>query len=136
MKYEYLDHTADAKFRAYGQKLEETFSNASLAMMNVMVDTSQIKREKTREIEASGDDLKSLLQNFLEQFLIVMDSENVFLAFVEQINISSSKDEYSLKAKVSGDEIENYETIGPQVKAVTYNDMIVEEKMAQVVVDI
>ena len=136
MKYEYLDHTADAKFRAYGQKLEETFANASLAMMNVMVDSSKIERKKTREIEASGNDLKSLLQNFLEQFLIVMDSENIFLVFVEEIKISFLKSEYSLKAKVSGDDVENYETIGPQVKAVTYNDMVVEENMVQVVVDV
>ena len=136
MKYEYLDHTADTKFRAYGQKLEETFCNSFLAMMNVMVDVSKIKPAKKKEIKASGDDLKSLMQNFLEQFLIVMDAENIFLARLEEIKISRSEKGHSLKATASGDDAGKYETTGPQVKAVTYNDMIVEEKMAQVVLDI
>ena len=136
MKYEYLEHTADTKFRAYGQKLEETFCNAFLAMMNVMVDVSKIKCLKKKDIEASGDDLNSLMQHFLEQFLIIMDSENLFLACLEKIKISHSEKGYTLKAEASGDDAAKYETIGPQVKAVTYNDMIVGEKMAQVVLDI
>ena len=41
-KYEYLEHTADTKFRAYGETMEETFTNAALAMMNVMVDAIKV----------------------------------------------------------------------------------------------
>ena len=43
MRFEYLDHTADVKFRAYGDSLEKAFGNAALAMFNVMVDTSGVK---------------------------------------------------------------------------------------------
>ena len=73
-KYEYLEHTADTKFRAYGETIEETFSNAALAMMNVMVDTNEVKAVSIKKITATGDDMPSLLQNFLEQFLILLDS--------------------------------------------------------------
>ena len=60
-KYEYLPHTADVKFRAYGKNLEETFSNAATAMMNIMVDTKKVKTATTKKIETEGDDLQSLL---------------------------------------------------------------------------
>ena len=105
-------------------------------MMNVMVDTSKVENVELRVVNASGDDLESLLQNFLEQFLILMDAENLFMPFVKKVSIQKAKGEYVLNAEVLGDDAGNYETVGPQVKAVTYNDMEVTEKMAQVVVDI
>ncbi len=140
MKYKYLPHTADTKFRAYGKTLEEAFANAALAMTNVMVDTAQVKGKTAKKITADGSDLQSLLYSFLEKFLILLDSENFFLAEIKRISISKSSSGYKLTAEASGDDAANYETIGPQVKAVTYNDMIVEEKksacMVQVVLDI
>ena len=135
-KYEYLEHTADTKFRAYGENREETFTNAALAMMNVMVDTSKVKAISTKHITATGDDMPALLQNFLEQFLILLDSENLFLVEVKKITIKGDRGDYTLSAEVAADDAGKYETIGPQVKAVTYNNMIVEDKMVQVVLDI
>ena len=50
------------------------------------------------------------------------------------------KSNYSLTAVAAGDEAKNYETIGPQVKACTYNSMLVKQEggkwIVQVVVDI
>lgn len=141
MKYEYLPHTADTKFRAFGKTIGEAFSNAALAMTNVMVDTANVKQKTTRKIAAEGDDLQALLYSFLEQFLILLDSKNFFLAEIKKISISGNgSNGYKLTAEAVGDDAAKYETIGPQVKAVTYNDMIVEEKkskcMVQVVLDI
>ncbi len=140
MKYKYLPHTADTKFRAYGKTLEEAFTNAALAMTNVMVDTAMVEGRTAKKITADGSDLQSLLYSFLEKFLILMDSENFFLSAVTKIKIYGSSGNYQLEAAVKGDDAAKYETIGPQVKAVTYNDMIVEEKkgkcMVQVVLDI
>jgi len=139
-KYEYLPHTADVKFRAYGKNLEETFSNAATAMMNIMVDTKKVKTATTKKIETEGDDLQSLLYNFLEQFLILMDSENLFLTTIKELKITTTTTKkngsYKLTATIAGDDAGRYETIGPQVKAITYNDMTVTDKIAQAVVDI
>ena len=141
MRFEYLDHTADVKFRAYGDSLEEAFGNAALAVFNVMVDTSGVKEKTRKKISAEGDDVQALLYDFLEKFLILLDSENYFLASVKKVKIAGNDgDGYSLEAETEGDDAAKYETIGPQVKAVTYNDMIVKsgkgEYMVQVVVDI
>ena len=140
MKYKYLPHTADTKFRAYGKDMEEAFGNAALAVFNIMVDTSKVKENVKKKIAAEGADLKALLQNFLEQFLILLDSENFFLANVRKIKISGSEGSYKLAAEAAGDDAGKYETIGPQVKAVTYNDMVVDAEkdncFVQVVLDI
>ncbi len=139
--YEYLPHTADVKFRAYGKTLEEAFSNAAFALFNVMVDTTAVKGKTTKNIAAEGADLPALLQQFLEQFIILLDTDNFFLSKIKEISIKkSSRRNYSLTAVAAGDEAKNYETIGPQVKACTYNSMLVKQEgrkwVVQVVVDI
>lgn len=138
--YEYLPHTADVKFRAYGRTLEEAFENAATAMFNVMVKTDDVKPKVTRKIAAAGEDLQSLLQQFLEQFIILLDTDNFFLSEIKELKISSRNGKYSLAAVAVGDEAKNYETIGPQVKACTYNSMLVRQEgknwVVQVVVDI
>ncbi|MBI2663943.1 archease [Candidatus Woesearchaeota archaeon] len=144
MKYKYLDHTADTKFRAYGKTLEEAFANAALATTNVMVEPDKIQEKAKKKIAVEGDDLQALLYNFLEQFLILLDAENFFLAAVKKIKIWKVKNNgrisYKLTAEAMGDNAAKYETIGPQVKAVTYNDMVVDEEkdncFVQAVLDI
>ena len=42
-QYEYLEHTAEAKFAAYGKTMEEAFSHAAVAMENIIVETEKIK---------------------------------------------------------------------------------------------
>ncbi len=140
-RYEYLPHTADVRFRAYGKTLEEAFSNAAFALYNVMVDTGSVKAKATKKIAAEGGDLPALLQQFLEQFIILLDTDNFFLAKIGELEIKKSgSGNYKLSAVAVGDEAKNYETIGPQVKACTYNSMLVQKKgkvwMVQVVVDI
>ena len=139
--YEYLPHTADVKFRAYGATLEDAFKNAAFALYNVMVDTTKVKKKMSRSIKAYGSDLPALLQSFLEQFIILLDTDNFFLSALNKVAIKkNSTGSYSLTAAASGDEAKNYETIGPQVKACTYNDMFVRKQgkkwALQVVVDI
>ncbi len=139
-KYEYLPHTADMKFRAYGKSVEEAFTNAAIAMYCIMVETGKVKAKATKKIAAEGADLPALLQSFLEQFIILLDTDNFFLSEIKRLSIKKSSRGYSLTAVAAGDEAKNYETIGPQVKACTYNSMLVRQEgkkwVAQVVVDI
>ena len=48
-KYEFLEHTADAKFRAYGKSHEEAFSNAAQAMISVMADPAKIEPKEKKK---------------------------------------------------------------------------------------
>jgi SHS2 domain-containing protein len=136
-KYKFLEHTADAKFQAYGKTMEEAFSNAALAMFSILTDTSKIAKKTKKAIAVEGDDLKSLLVKFLSEFLFLLDAENFLLNSVQDLKIKKNGIGYELTAAVYGDVAGKYETKG-DIKAVTYNDIKVEEKppMVQIVVDI
>src|SRR3989344_4949528 len=109
-QYEYLPHTADVKFRAYGKTLEEAFANAAFALYNVMVRTAAVEPVAKKDIVADGTDLPALLQSFLEQFIILLDTDNFFLSTIKEITIrKSSSGSYSLTAVAAGDEAKNYE---------------------------
>lgn len=142
--FKYLEHTADAKFQAFGKTMEEAFSNAALAMYNLMVNPETIKPLKIKKIAVAGEDLKDLLYNWLEEFLIALDTEGFLLSKVSKITITKEKtddgERYNLTAVVNGDDnLEAYDVHG-DVKAVTFNEMEIVEKegecMVQVVVDI
>jgi len=133
-KYKFLEHTADAKFQAYGRSLEEAFSNAALAMFSIITDTEKVKGNIQKDIECSSKDLKSLLYDFLEELVFLIDTKNFLLHNVKEMNIY--KDEiYFLRAVVEGDEAETYETSG-DIKAVTYNEMEIKEEKDKVTVQV
>ncbi|MDP6265724.1 MAG: archease [Candidatus Woesearchaeota archaeon] len=137
-KYKFLEHTADTKFQAYGNNMGEAFSNAALAMFSVITDTKKIKKKIKKEIKVKGTDLKSLLYNFLEELLFLLDTNSFLLNKIEKISIKKMEGKYSLNATIAGDKADNYETSG-DIKAVTYNEMEIKENdkvMVQVVLDL
>jgi SHS2 domain-containing protein len=141
-KYEFLEHTADAKYRAFGKTMGAAFANAALAMASLMYDPGLIAASHIEEIKAEGNDREQLLYNFLEEFLVLMDSRQFVLhGFPKEIKIIKTGNKFSLKAEAIGDYLdktdEKYD-VRPVVKAVTYNDMKISEKplYVQVVVDI
>jgi len=131
-KYEYLPHTADAKVRAYGKTREEQFTNAALAVANIMFDPEKIKAKIEKKISAEGNDEKQLLCNWLQQFLILLDAESFILHSIKKIEIKGKK----LDAVVTGDKYDDkYETLG-SVKAVTYNHMEIKDDCVEFVLDL
>jgi len=135
-KFEFLEHTADIKFRAFGKTLEEVFENSALAMLNIIY-KGKVKEEKKLKIKANGKDIESLLYNFLEEFLFLFDSENFLLSDVKNIKINEKN--FTAEAEVVGDDVINYKT-SVHVKAITYNEMYIKKTKkgweAQVVVDV
>lgn len=133
MKFKFLDHKADIKFQAFGKSLEQAFSNAALAFTSVMIDYKKIKSKITKKISTKGIDLKNLLYNFLEQLIILVDTENFLVSKVKSLKIKN----LTLTAEFIGDNLQNYE-VHNHIKAVTYNQMEIKEKpyILQVVLDI
>jgi len=121
--YEYLEHTADIKVRAYGDSLEEAFVNSAYALTGI-VTKDKIKKTAEKKIEVESEDEKSLLYDFLEQFLILIDSEGFLLSEIKEIKITGNK----LTALALGDnDIDNYET-DTHVKAITYQEMEIKKE--------
>jgi SHS2 domain-containing protein len=145
MNYKFLEHTADVKFLSQGKTIEECFKAAALALKETILKGKiEIKRKQEKEFRVKGKDYESLLYNFLEEFLYLLDAEDFLLSEIKKIEIKKSKEKgYILKAKILGDKASRYRFTN-DVKAITYNDIFVkkqgkdkEEKfICQVVLDV
>lgn len=138
-RYKFLKHTADAKFQAFGNTLEEAFSNAALATVSLMWNSEKIRREIKREVKVEGKDLKQLLCSFLEEILYLLDTERFLLSFVENIKIEKKESKYFLEASFKGDTYSEMYEMDGDVKAITYNEMEIMYNnivTLQVVVDV
>jgi SHS2 domain-containing protein len=138
-RYEFLDHTADAKFKAFGSTLEEAFTNAALATASLMWDWRKIEKKIKHEVKTNGRDLKQLLFNFLEEIIYLLDVKMFLLSSVDKVRIERERNKFFLEAVFEGDKYsENYEIYG-DVKAITYNEMEIKKDRPvsiQVVVDV
>lgn len=135
MSYVFLEHMADIKFRAGGSTIEEMFISAADALNETIRGDIKILEQKEKNFEVESKDMESLLYNFLEEFLFLLDAEDFLVARVKSVLIEGDK----LKCVVVGDSAENYKFTN-DVKAVTYNDMFVRENEkgweCQVVLDV
>ncbi len=137
--YKFLSHMADAKFQAFGQTLEETFAHAAFAVASLMWDWKKIAKNIEIPVEIEGIDLEQLLVNFLEEILYLLDTRHFLLGSIDKISLEKGPEGWKIQALFTGDEnVSGYEIFG-DVKAITYNEMIVKNEipfMVQVVVDV
>lgn len=125
--YEYLEHTADAKFRAYGKSLEEAFENAALAMLNVMVETDQVTNSSSVDLELSSPDADALLFDWLSEILFLFEVEEMVFGGVKVNELVINDEGCSLSATLFGETIDlSVHVFDTEVKAATYNEMKIE----------
>ena len=125
MGYEFLEHTADVKFRASGSTKEELFGFCVDALNDTIRGDIKILEQVEREIVVEGRDLEELLYSFLEEFLVLLDSEGFLVSSVRGFVIEGM----SLKCIAMGDDAENYKFTN-DVKAVTYSEMVVRKEVS------
>jgi SHS2 domain-containing protein len=126
-KFKFIDiTTADVAFEAYGKDLDKLFANAALAMFDVMINTKQVRPKIKKSVAVNGNDLQSLLFNWLNKLLIFVDAEN--LAFSE-FDVKVDEKKLKLKAVCKGEKMnrQKHET-RTAVKAATYHKMKVEKE--------
>ena len=138
-RFKFIDiTTADVAFEAYGKDLNRLFANSALAMFEVMVNTVKLEPKIEKEVKIKGNDLESLMFNWLNELLVFYGSEN--LAF-SKFEVEIDEKGLELEAKCYGEEIdpERHET-RTEVKAATMHKMQVKKVntkwKAQVILDI
>ena len=135
-KFKFLAHTADIKFKAFGNSIEKVFENSALALFNTIYD-KRIKNKKKFKVSVQGHDLESLLYNFLEEFLILIDSKNFLPGKIKNLKMDLKK--FKIEAEILGDDAGDYQ-ISMHIKAITYNEMFIRKQedkwISQVVLDI
>ncbi|HNT72994.1 MAG TPA: archease, partial [Methanothrix sp.] len=70
---EYLEHTADVKFRARGHSLDELFENAGLALIGAMIDPSTVRVVESWPVEIEAESLEALLYEWLSEILYLFE---------------------------------------------------------------
>lgn len=136
--YEYLEHTADVKFRAYGKSPDEMLSNAALALFNSMINTATVQARETWKVNLSGPDIESLAYDWLSELVFLFETEfAVFSTF--DVKLRKNGD-WTLQAAVGGERIDkNRHAFDNEVKAVTLHEFEVRNNdlwCIQVVLDV
>ena len=136
--YTLLDHTADLGIRVWGADLKRLFENAGKALMQILLYGESLQKSLPKKISLSGDDLADLMVRWLGEILYLLDSRRFLVGAVESVELTKGDSGYNLKAVFKGDiQEQQYEIFG-DVKAITYNEMLVQQSdpcMVQVVVD-
>lgn len=132
MQYKFLPHTADVKFQAFGKTLEEAFKNCAYALAETITNYKKVRPRIEKTINIESENQESLLYDFLEQFLVLLDSQGFLLNRIESLKITGHK----LTAKIVGDtHPEKYE-IDTHIKAVTYQEMFIIQENGQYVIQV
>ena len=136
-EYEYIEHTGDLGFKAYGTTREALFSHAAEAFFEALVRLETVQEKEERLIEVEADALDELMVGWLSELLFLFDTETLLL---RRFEITHMKDR-SLKATVSGELMDpTRHEIKTGIKAVTYHRLYVKQRAgiweAKVILDI
>lgn len=145
MKFEFLEHTGDIKFKAYGKNINEVFENSVLAVSSVFSRGKKIDNKKKREITIRGKDYESLLYKFLGEIIYLFDADN-FIASKAKVKLTENimggyvtDGKNTLTAILYGDDTKNYKDLDA-VKSPTYAEMYIKKEgknfVCQVVLDV
>ncbi|MCL5261432.1 MAG: archease [Gammaproteobacteria bacterium] len=121
--FEFKDHPADIKIKAYGKDLPELFINSALGMMYFLFAEAKIKIDKKDIIEVHAENTESLLVNWLAEILMLSDINNrAYKKFkILEMNAKKIKAEIGSGLAIAQDEI----------KAVTYHELSIKQRQGK-----
>jgi SHS2 domain-containing protein len=115
MSFEEVSHTADVKIRALAPTLEDLFSEAFNALMQVLYGTDR-HGGKRREIALDAEDTESLLRDFLSEALFIAEVDGLVFAGAT-IHIRGCH----LEATLDGEPFDrSRHALGTEVKGISY----------------
>jgi SHS2 domain-containing protein len=90
-----------------------------------------IKEVEEKTFTVTATKKETLLYEFLEHLLFLVDTEGFILSEIKSLTIKDNV----LTATITGDNADNYE-IQTHIKAVTYSDMFIKEEENQVTIQV
>lgn len=122
-EFEEIEHTADVALRIRGKDLAELFVNAARGMWTLIVpEIDTVEPSVTHEIELEAMDLEVLLVDWLSELLYLHETEHEVYSQFEVRHITPTH----LQAEVRGGPV-NRHLLRKHIKAVTFNDLSIEE---------
>lgn len=122
--FKILEHPADIGIEAYGSNLKAAFEQSAIALMSVILDSSNINNTESRLIEMFASDYEQLLVKWLSEVLYLYDGENFVAGGFEIETLTSNY----LKAKVKVEKFNIFKhPTKLDVKGITYHQIFIKE---------
>ena len=139
--FEYLEHTADVKFRAYGTTPDQMLSNAAAALFGAMISPEQVKAKELWQVELESEDLEDLAYQWLSEIVFLFETESaVFSRFQVALEEIEDGKGWKLRAEIGGERMDpERHSFLAEVKAVTRHKFAIEKNerwCIQVVLDV
>jgi len=118
--FEYLEHTADIKFRAYGKTPAKMLSNAAAALFKSMVEPATIHVKETWKVELKAFDLEDLAYQWLCEIVFLFETESAVFATFSVTLEQDGTESMRLLAEIGGERIDlERHSFENEVKAIT-----------------
>jgi SHS2 domain-containing protein len=136
-KFEVVDISGDAGIRAYGETLEDVFTNAAIGMYSLVTDLEGIGEIKEIVVTAESRSLEGLLVSWLNELIFHFDTYGFIGREIRVETLQNNR----IVAKISGEDFdpERHER-RLLIKAATYHQLSMEKKeghwVANVIFDI
>ena len=122
MSYEILEHSADEKFRAQGETLDEAFKEVVKAFSEIVDGGGGMY---THSIEVESENLEALLFDFMDRLINLQDIEDVVISHAKNLEYEELDEGHRIEADIMVDTIDlNQQPM--DIKAPTYNEMKVD----------
>jgi len=122
--FEILDHPADMGLRAWAPNLPDLFSECGKALTSVIVDLDSLSADEIMSVEILGDDLETLLYNWLAEILYLFDGERWLFSEYRIISHQSGRGTEFLQAELRGEQFRpERHQVKTYVKAVTFHQL-------------
>ena len=136
--FEYIEHTADAGMRVWGENLQTLFTHAAQGLFEMIAVIDSIDETSVINIQLESESVEMLFVSWLDEIIFRHETDEMFFKRAEICSISSTE----LVARVYGEPTNyNKHIVYTEIKAVTYHQLYVEQKPnntweAQVIFDL
>jgi SHS2 domain-containing protein len=123
--YEFIEHTADLGFRAYGGSVGELFVHAAEAFFEAILALESIEEKTERSIEVQAEALDDLMVSWLDEFLFLYDTEKLVFKRFQIIEIGENRTRANAWGEILDLARHEIKTV---IKAVTYHKLYVRKR--------
>lgn len=133
LRFKPFEHPSDIGIIAFGKDNKEIFANAAFGMFSLMANLGEVENKENFKIKIDGENLDSLLVNWLNELIFYEDSKKVLL---KEFNITKLTDK-KLEATVAGEKIDlDKHLIYRPIKAATYNQLQILPNQVKIIFDV
>jgi len=137
MGYKFLDHTGDIGIIVWADDLKALYSQAAMALFDIITDTDRVEPREERKVTVEGTDNGEMLVAWLNELLYLHEVERLLFHDFTITKI----DKKSLRGIVRGETFrDDYHIIKTTIKAVTYHQLEVRNEndrwWAKVILDL